>query len=157
MHGNPMSDSPQTNTEERRYEHSDLTELVIGVFYEVYRELGHGFLENVYEQAMVIALKAKGLDVQHQVPVPVWFRGVKIGAYEADLVVSGILLLELKACRALDSSHEAQLLNYLRSTELEIGLLMNFGPRPQVRRFVFQNERKKVSVHQRSSVAKGFF
>ncbi|HET9792549.1 MAG TPA: GxxExxY protein, partial [Candidatus Angelobacter sp.] len=76
-------------------------------------------------------------------------------AYEADLVISGILLLELKACRTLDSSHEAQLLNYLRSTELEIGLLMNFGPRPQIRRFVFQNDRKKISVHQRSSVAKG--
>jgi len=150
-----MSDLPQTSTDERRYEHSDLTELVIRVFYEVYRELGHGFLENVYEQAMAVALKTKGLEVQQQVPVPVWFRGVKIGAYEADLVVSGILLLELKACRTLDSSHEAQLLNYLRSTELEIGLLMNFGPRPQLRRFVFQNYRKQISVHQRSSVAKG--
>jgi len=150
-----MSDLPQTSTDERRYEHSNLTDVVIGVFYEVYRELGQGFLEKVYEQAMAVALKAKGLEVQQQVPVPVWFRGVKIGAYEADIVVSGILLLELKACRTLDSSHEAQLLNYLHSTELEIGLLMNFGPRPQLRRFVFQNYRKKISVHQRSSVAKG--
>ena len=150
-----MSDLPQTSTDEHRYEHSDLTKLVIGVFYEVYRELGHGFLENVYEQAMAVALKAKGLDFQQQVPVPVWFRGVKVGAYEADLVVSGILLLELKACRTLDPSHEAQLLNYLRSTELEIWLLINFGPHPQVRRFVFQNYRKQISVHQRSSVAKG--
>ena len=155
MHGGSVSHSPQTSTDERRYEHSDLTELVIGVFYEVYRELGHNFLESVYEQAMVVALKAKGLEVQQQVHVPVWFRGVKIGAYEADLVVSGILLLELKACRALESSHQAQLLIYLRSTALEIGLLMNFGPGPQVRRFVFQNDRKKISVHQRSSVAKG--
>ena len=78
-----MSDSPQTSTDERRYEHSDLTELVIGIFYEVYRELGHGFPDNIYEQAMVAALKAKRLEVQQQVPVPVWFRGVKIGAYEA--------------------------------------------------------------------------
>jgi len=149
-----MSDLPQTSTDEHRYEHSGLTELVIGVFYEVYRELGQGFLEKIYEEAMLIALRAKGLEVRQQVQVPVWFRGIKIGAYEADLVVSGILLLELKACRALDSSHEAQVLNYLRSTELEIGLLMNFGPRPQVRRFVFQNDRKKISVHQCSSVAK---
>ncbi len=149
-----MNDLPQTSTDEHRYEHSQLTEAVIGVFYEVYRELGQGFLENIYEQAMFIALRAKGLDVKQQVPVPVWFRGVKIGSYEADIVVSGILLLELKACRALDPSHEAQILNYLRSTELEIGLLMNFGPRPQVRRFLFQNDRKPISVHQCSSVAK---
>ena len=147
--------SPQMNADERGFRHSDLTELVIGIFYEVYNELGQGFLENVYEQAMAIALRAKGLEVQNQVPVPVWFRGQKIGSYEADLVAAGVLLLELKACRALDPSHEAQLLNYLRSTSLEVGLLLNFGPRPQVRRFVFQNERKKISVHQRSSVAKG--
>jgi GxxExxY protein len=150
-----MNHLPQMNADERGFRHSELTELVIGVFYEVYNELGQGFLENVYEQAMLIALRAKGLEVQAQVPVPVWFRGVKIGSYEADLVVNGVLLLELKACRALDPSHESQLLNYLRSTEIEVGLLLNFGPRPQVRRFVFQNERKKISVHQRSSVAKG--
>jgi GxxExxY protein len=150
-----MSNLPQINTDEHGFRHSDLTELVIGTFYEVYNELGQGFLENVYEQAMLIALKAKGLEVQNQVPVPVWFRGQKIGFYEADLVVAGVVLLELKACRALDPSHEAQLLNYLRSTTIEVGLLLNFGPRPHVRRFVFQNERKKISVHQRSSVAKG--
>jgi GxxExxY protein len=96
-----MSDLPQTSTDEHRYEHSGLTELVIGVFYEVYRELGQGFLEKIYEEAMLIALRAKGLEVRQQVQVPVWFRGIKIGAYEADLVVSRILLLELKACRAL--------------------------------------------------------
>jgi GxxExxY protein len=149
-----MSNLPQ-NTDEHGFRHSDLTELVIGTFYEVYNELGQGFFENVYEQAMLIALKAKGLEIQNQVPVPVWFRGQKIGFYEADLVVAGVVLLELKACRALDPSHEAQLLNYLRSTTIEVGLLLNFGPRPHVRRFVFQNERKKISVHQRSSVAKG--
>ena len=150
-----MSDLPQMNADERGFRHSDLTELVIGTFYEVYNELGQGFLENVYEQAMLLALRTKGLEVQNQVPVPVWFRGQKIGSYEADLVAAGLVLLELKACRTLDASHEAQLLNYLRSTAIEVGLLLNFGPRPQVRRFVFQNERKKISVDQRSSVAKG--
>jgi len=150
-----MTDLPQMNTDERGFRYSDLTEAIIGVFYEVYNELGQGFLENVYEHAMLLALRAKGLQVQAQVPVPVWFRGIKIGSYEADLVVSGLVLLELKACKALDSSHEAQLLNYLRSTEIEVGLLLNFGSRPQVRRFVFHNERKKISVHQRSSAAKG--
>lgn len=147
-----MTDLPQMNADEHRYKYSELTEEVIGIFYEVYNELGQGFLEKVYEEAMAIALNAKGLDVEQQVAVPVWFRGAKIGSYEADLVVTGVVLLELKA---LDSSHESQLLNYLRSTEIEIGLLLNFGPRPQVRRFVFQNERKKISVHQRSSAAKG--
>lgn len=148
-------ESPLIDADERRFKHSDLTESIIGVSYEAYNELGQGFLENVYEHAMVLALKAKGLEVQHQVPLPVLFRGQKIGSYEADLVVNGVVLLELKACRALDPSHEAQLLNYLRCTRIEVGLLLNFGPRAQVRRFIFQNERKKISIHQRSSAAKG--
>src|SRR5258708_17301508 len=105
---------------------------------------------------MALVLRAKGIEVQCQTPVPVWFRGSKIGSYEADLVVAGVVLVELKACKVLDSSHEAQLLNYLRSTKIEVGLLLNFGPRPQVRRFAFENERKGISVHQRSSAAKGF-
>jgi GxxExxY protein len=149
-------DLPQINAEERRYKHAELTEQVIGVFYEVYNELGIGFLEKVYQEAMALVLRSKGIAVQCEVSLPVWFRGTKIGAYEADLVVAGVVLVELKAGKALDSSHEAQLLNYLRSTEIEVGLLLNFGPRPQVRRFAFENERKGISVHQRSSAAKGF-
>ncbi len=147
---------PQINADERRYKHAELTEQIIGIFYEVYNELGSGFLEKVYEEAMALVLRAKGIEVQCQTPVPVWFRGSKIGSYEADLVVAGVVLVELKACKVLDSSHEAQLLNYLRSTKIEVGLLLNFGPRPQVRRFAFENERKGISVHQRSSAAKGF-
>jgi GxxExxY protein len=147
-------DQPQMNAEERRYKHAELTEQVIGVFYDVY-ELGIGFLEKIYREAMALAPRGKGIEVQCEVPVPVWFRGVKIGAYEADLVVAGAVLVELKAAKALDSAHEAQLLNYLRSTEIEIGLLLNFGNRPQVRRFAFENERKGISVHLRSSAAKG--
>ncbi|HEX7288349.1 MAG TPA: GxxExxY protein [Candidatus Angelobacter sp.] len=148
-------DLPQMNAEERRYKHAELTEQIIGVFYEVYKDLGIGFLEKIYLEAMALVLRNKGIEVQCEVAVPVWFRGKKIGAYEADLVVGGVVLVELKAAKALDSSHEAQLLNYLRSTEIEVGLLLNFGPRPQVRRFAFENERKGISVHQRSSAAKG--
>jgi GxxExxY protein len=149
-------DSPHINAEERRYKHAELTELIIGVFYEVYNELGIGFLEKVYQEAMALVLRSKGIEVHCQVPVPVWFRCAKIGIYEADLVVAGLVLVELKAGKALDSSHEAQLLNYLRSTEIEVGLLLNFGPRPQVRRFAFENARKGISVHLCSSAAKGF-
>jgi GxxExxY protein len=145
--------SPQINADERRYKYSELTEQIIGIFYEVYNELGFGFLEKVYEEAMAIALKEHGLPVQQQVPIPVWFHGQTIGDYDADLLVNGVVLLELKACKALDSSHETQLLHYLRSTEIEVGLLLNFGPRPQVRRFAFENERKKISVHLRKSAA----
>ncbi|HEV7676853.1 MAG TPA: GxxExxY protein [Candidatus Angelobacter sp.] len=146
--------SPQMNADERRYKYSELTEQIIGVFYEVYNELGFGFLEKVYEEAMALALKERSINFQRQVPIPVWFHVQTIGAYDADLVVNGVVLLELKACRALDPAHEAQLLHYLRSTEIEVGLLLNFGPRPQVKRLAFENERKKISVHLRKSAAK---
>jgi GxxExxY protein len=148
--------SPQINADERRYKYSELTEQIIDIFYEVYNELGFGFLEKVYEEAMAVALKERGVDFQQQVSIPVWFHGQTIGSYDADLIVNKVVLLELKACKALDSSHEAQLLHYLRSTEIEVGLLLNFGPRPQVKRLAFENERKKISVHLRKSAAKGF-
>jgi GxxExxY protein len=144
------------NAEERRFKHAELTEQIIGVFYEVYNELGTGFLEKLYQEAMALVLRRKGIEVQREVSVPVWFRGVKMGAYEADLVVARQVLVGLKAGKALDSSHEAQLLNYLRSTDIAVGLLLNFGSRPQVKRFAFENKRKGISVHQRSSAAKGF-
>jgi GxxExxY protein len=131
-----------------------LTEQIIGIFYYVYNELGFGFLERVYEEAMAVALRERGLEFQQQSPVPVWFHGQKIGSYDADLVVGGVVLVELKACKALEPAHEAQLLHYLRSTEIEVGLLLNFGPRPQVKRLAFENERKKISVHLRKSAAK---
>jgi GxxExxY protein len=146
--------SPQINADERRYKHSELTEQIIGIFYEVYNELGFGFLEKVYEEAMTIALRERSLEFQQQASVPVWFHGQKIGSYDADLVVGGVVLVELKACKALEPAHEAQLLHYLRSTEIEVGLLLNFGPRPQVKRLAFENERKKISVHLRKSAAK---
>jgi GxxExxY protein len=122
--------------------HSELTERVLGVFYDVYNELGHGFLESVYEEAMAIALTQAGLAVQRQLSLKVTFRGAVVGDFRPDLLVAKTVLLELKAGRVLDPLHEAQLLNYLRATEIEIGLLLNFGPKPQFKRLVFTNSRK---------------
>jgi GxxExxY protein len=134
--------------------HSELTETIIGVFYDVYNELGHGFLESTYAEAMVVALESSALTVAREVPVPVWFRGRKIGEYFADLMVESSVLLELKAARSLESGHEAQLLHYLRATEIEVGLLLNFGVRPQFRRLLFDNERKKFRGNPCESVAR---
>jgi GxxExxY protein len=134
--------------------HSSLTDKIIGVFYDVYNELGHGFLESTYSEAMSLALIESGLSVVREVPLPVWFRGRKVGQYFADLVIDDIVLLELKATRTLEPSHEAQLLHYLKSTEIEVGLLLNFGPHPQFRRFLFDNDRKKIRGNPRESVAR---
>jgi GxxExxY protein len=134
--------------------HSELTEKIIGVFYDVYNELGHGFLESTYAEAMVVALESAEVKVAREVPVPVWFRGKKVGQYFADLMVESSVLLELKAARTLESAHEAQLLHYLRATEIEVGLLLNFGVRPQFRRLLFDNERKKKRGNPCESVAK---
>lgn len=129
-----------------------LTEKVIGVYYDVYNEVGHGFLESVYSNCMHLALRSEGLSVQREVPIPVYFRGSDVGQFKADLVVEGCVLVELKAVQNLDRSHEAQVMNYLRGTQLEIGLLFNFGGhKPQFRRFAFANENKKIRVHPRVS------
>jgi GxxExxY protein len=134
--------------------HSDITEKIIGIFYDVYNELGHGFLESTYAEALLVALEASGLNAAREVSVPVWFRGRKVGQYYADLIVEGMVLLELKAARTLESAHEAQLLHYLRATKVEVGLLLNFGLRPQFRRLLFDNERKKIRENPCESVAK---
>ena len=123
--------------------HAELTEKIIGVFFEAYNELGHGFLESVCEGGMEIALKQAGLRVERQVPIHIWFRGHQIGIFYADLLVEGLIILELKSARAFDPAHEAQLLNYLRSTNIEVGLLFNFGLKPEFKRMVFENARKK--------------
>ena len=124
------------------FKHVQLTEKIIGVFYEVYNELGFGFLESVYEQAMCIALRQGGLCVECQVPINVYFRGVEVGFFKADMLVEGVILLELKSARALEPAHESQLANELRATDIEVGLLLNFGPTPEVKRVAFDNERK---------------
>jgi GxxExxY protein len=131
------------NTDQSRYKYEELTEKIIGVFYAVYNELGYGFLESVYERCFVIALNSAGLVPEEQVAVPIFFRGVQVAQFAADLLVNKKILIEIKTCKTLERAHEAQLLNYLRGTEIEVGLLLNFGERPQVRRLIFDNERKK--------------
>ncbi|HTW32304.1 MAG TPA: GxxExxY protein [Candidatus Sulfotelmatobacter sp.] len=133
--------------------HAELTDKIIGVFYDVYNELGHGFLESTYAQAMVVALKDAGLNSAREVPVPVWFRGQQVGQYFADIVVEDAVLLELKAARNLESAPEAQLLHYLRATDVEVGLLLNFGLRPQFRRLLFDDDRKKIRENPCKSAA----
>jgi GxxExxY protein len=120
-----------------------LTERIIGVFYEVYNELGFGFLESVYREAMRIALGQAGLQVEAEVPVPVSFRGRPLGIFRADLVVDGRVVVELKTAESISRAHEAQVLHYLRSSAMEIGLVMNFGPDARFRRIVMLNARKK--------------
>ena len=131
------------NAEGCVYRHSRLTRRIIGVFFEVYGELGYGFLESVYRSAMTIALRDAGLVVEPEVELNARFRGRSIGTFRADLVVEGAVLVELKAARAISPAHVAQLLNYLRCTVIELGLILNFGPAAEVRRLVFANERKK--------------
>jgi GxxExxY protein len=133
--------------------HAELTEKIIGIFYDVYNDLGHGFLESVYEQALAIALGEGGATVERQVPILVWFRAQQVGDFRADLLADGKVLIELKAARTIDRAHEKQLLNYLRATEIEVGLLLNFGVKPEFRRLVYENERKKIRVDPRESAA----
>lgn len=133
------------------YKHSKLTDLVIGVFYEVYNELGFGFLESVYRNALQLALIEKGLIVEPEKPISVYFRSKKVGDFRADLIVNDLALLELKTAETIAIAHEAQLLNYLRSTALEVGLILNFGPKPQVRRLLFDNDRKQRRAHRAGS------
>lgn len=124
--------------------HGKITDKIIRVFYEVYNELGHGFLESVYHKSLVIAIDSIGLRVCSPVEIPVWFRGTRVGNSEADVMVENLVLVELKVARCLDSTHQAQLLNYLRATEIEVGLLLNFGIKPEFKRLLFANTRKTI-------------
>jgi GxxExxY protein len=129
--------------------HRDVTERIIGVFFEVYNELGFGFAEALYLEAMARALRNVGLEVERESPVTVYFRGLALGTLKPDLLVERAVVIELKAVRELQDWHTAQLLNYLRATSVEVGLLLNFGPKVSFKRLVFDNVRKKVRVHPR--------
>lgn len=124
--------------------HGDLTGLILEVFYEVYNELGYGFLESVYQKAMLIALRARGLDASDEKRITVWFRGENVGDFRADVLVQDKVILEIQAARAPDAAHEAKLLHYLKATDKEVGLLLNFGPKPTFKRFYFDNPREKA-------------
>jgi GxxExxY protein len=122
--------------------HSEVTGKIIGVFFDVYNDLGHGFVESVYENALVVVLNAAGLEVAREVPIAVWYRGVHVGEFRTDILVNNVVLLELKAAKGIEFAFEKQLMNYLRATSVEVGLILNFGPTAQYRRFVFENARK---------------
>jgi GxxExxY protein len=135
-----------------KLKHAEITEGIIGAFYEVYNELGHGFLESVYRDALSFALRSKGLHVDRERAVHVRFRGQVVGIFRTDLVVQQSVIVELKCSRTIDRAHEAQLLNYLKATEFEVGLLLNFGVRPQFRRMLLDNNQKKIRENPCQSV-----
>ena len=135
--------APQTG-DNSKLKHGEITDAILGAFYDVYNELGHGFLESVYRDAMIVALLSKGLPVEREKAVHVNFRGQPVGLFRTDIVVQQSVIVELKCARTLEHIHEAQLLNYLKATEFEVGLLLNFGTRPQFRRMIFDNDQKKI-------------
>ena len=136
----------------------ELTKEIIRVFYKVYNSLGYGFIESVYHNAMIIELGQAGLGVETEKSVAVYYEERIVGSFSADLVVDGKVILELKAKEQLIEAHEAQLLNYLRSTDVEIGLLLNFGKSPEFKRKFFSNEHKaKRSNGLHKNVLDGIF
>jgi GxxExxY protein len=122
--------------------HEETTSAVINAFYKVYNTLGYGFLEKVYENALVIELQKRGLTTKQQMPIHVYYEGKVVGEYFADLVVNDVVIVELKAAEEITKAHENQLVNYLKATNLEVGLILNFGPQPKFKRKIFTNERK---------------
>ncbi len=124
------------------FKYKDITEKIIKAFYQVYNTLGYGFLEKVYENAMLIELRKLGLTATPQFPVKVYYEEQIIGEYFADILVDEKVIVEIKSAKSLAEGHEAQLLNYLKATEIEVGLLLNFGPEPEVKRKAFDNLRK---------------
>jgi GxxExxY protein len=122
--------------------HADVTALIIKAFYTVYNTLGYGFLEKVYSNAMAIELRKLGLEVIQEARIAVYYERELVGEYSADLLVGGVVIVELKAAKRLLEEHEAQLLNYLKATPYEVGLVLNFGPKPEFKRKAFDNDRK---------------
>ncbi|MBU0560673.1 MAG: GxxExxY protein [Bacteroidetes bacterium] len=123
--------------------HEELTRKIIGAFYKVYNTLGYGFLEKVYENSLKIELTSSGFKIEQQKNIKVFYEGYDVGDYFADLIVNDLVIIELKAADAICEEHEAQLLNYLKATDKEVGLLFNFGKEAKFIRKVFSNENKK--------------
>ena len=127
---------------------SEKTSAIINAFYEVYNELGYGFIENVYQNALYKELQRRDIPCIAHPKINVYYKEEVVGYYEADMIVYGTIILELKAVSRLLAEHEIQLRNYLKATNLELGLLLNFGPKPEVRREVF-------SLYYREQLKKG--
>lgn len=122
--------------------HHELTEAIIGLFFDVYNSLGYGFLEKVYENALSIALRRAGFQVVQQQAIQVYFQGEVVGSYVADLIVNRKIILEIKVVKKIGDAHIAQLDNYLRATDAQVGLVLNFGPEPEFRRRIHSNKNK---------------
>lgn len=120
----------------------DLTSSILKIFYNVYNELGYGFLERVYQNALFYELGASGFNVEAQKKIKVYYKEIEVGEYYADIVVNNLVILELKASEHMAEAYEFQLINYLKSTDIEVGLLLNFGKKPEFIRKVYQNYRK---------------
>jgi len=123
--------------------YQETTDLILKGFYRVYKVLGFGFLEKVYENALGIELLKMGLKVGHQKGIPVYYQGQMVGDYFADKIVNDSIILELKTAEALKTEHYAQLTNYLKATDIEVGLLLNFGKKPDFKRIIFTNDIKQ--------------
>jgi GxxExxY protein len=123
--------------------YTELTEIIIGCVYRVYNQLGAGFLEKIYENALMIELKRAGLSAQPQYPIKVYYNEIIIGDYVADIVVEDKVIIELKAVNNLVKAHEAQLVNYLKATKIEVGLLINFGDQITIKRKVLSKNQRK--------------
>ena len=122
--------------------HEELTNSIICAFFNVYNALGHGFLEKVYENALALELRKTGHSATQQESVKVFYDGEQVGEYYADIIVNGLVILELKSAETLKNEHFAQLTNYLNATDKEVGLLLNFGKKPEFKRIVLGNESK---------------
>jgi len=122
--------------------HKELTDEILGAFYDVYNELGYGFLERVYQNSLFLELKARGIQVEAQKQINVFYKGYEVGVYYADLVVEDLVIIELKAADFMIKEFEYQLINYLRGTNIEVGLLLNYGKKPEFLRKVYTNNKK---------------
>jgi GxxExxY protein len=127
----------------KNYPHQELTKSIIGIYYNVYNELGYGFLEKVYHRAMIIELNKNGYEVEHEKKIEVFYKNEVVGIYIPDLIINKSVILELKCVEYLIEAHENQLINYLKATECEVGLVLNFGKDPQFKRKIFTNDLKK--------------
>ena len=130
------------NTDYKDLKYKELTERIIEVFYRVYNKLGYGFLEKVYENAIMKEFKKENIPAVSQSAIKVVYEDEIIGEYFADILVDNKVIVEIKASKGLAVENEAQLLNYLKATDIEVGLLLNFGPKPDFKRKVFDNIRK---------------
>ncbi len=130
------------NADYQDFKYIELTEKIINIFYKVYNRLGYGFLEKVYENALMIEFKKEGIPAVSQSAIKVFYEGEVIGEYFADILVDNKVIVEIKAAKRFAEENEAQLLNYLKATDIEVGLLLNFGTKPEVKRKAFDNLRK---------------